>query len=47
MCGMYQRYAVWGERRPMRVVQVDDEEGKSCVTVKDQNERWRRHLGRC
>ena len=30
-------------RRPMRVVQVDDEEGRPCVTVKDQSERWRRH----
>ena len=26
-------------RRPMRVVQVDDEESRPCVTVKDQCER--------
>ena len=31
-------------RRPMRVVQVDGEEGRPCVTVKDQSERWRRHF---
>ena len=26
----------------MRVVQVDDEEGRPCVTVKDQSKRWRK-----
>ena len=38
---MYQKYAVCGDigRRPMRVVQIDDEEGRPCVTMKDKNER--------
>jgi hypothetical protein len=31
---------------PMKVVTVDDEEGRLCVITAEQQERWRRHFSK-
>ena len=33
-------------RKPTRVVTVDDENGRLCVTVDAQKDRWRRHFNK-
>ena len=33
-------------RMPTRVVAVDDEDGRSCTTTTEQQERWKRHFSK-